>query len=1378
MIGLEWMTERLPAKENADGKLSARAVTAFAMAARFVVLAVVASLFWLPQAASVLAQDLPVAHVEASQEDGFGRIVITFENRTLLPTYDARISSGVLRITFTEPVTLEPRGALANALSSYVSVVRFDPDGSGLRLALSGDARINTMEAGEKLFVDLLPASWVGMPPNLPDDVVRELAQRAEKAMRKLRALEQAALESGVLPAVDLRVGEHPTFSRLVFQWTVPFDSQFVREGDVVKVSFNHPVDLDISDLKVHLPQGVVDATQFKAKDRLNFLLRVEPSVKVRAFREGTNYVLDVVNSQIGPIDQSNAKVSKVLSDGVPGTATGVVTTTSKSEVEEGPDIVVAEDTEAQLPAKLADDAALASSQPAMPEMPATPAQTPAANAAAPAEAAAAPAEEPATIPVGSATIADAVPVATPDEPAAPDQAAAPTQPPRGPSASEGAAMPVPNPVRTVTQQPPVLRAAPEEAAPAAVAEATRAPETATDTTEVAPDQQPAEKAATEETVAEETVAEAMPEATSEPAPAQTPSAARPEDDLSKLIAENSYEPSKTPAPPPETLEGARGNPEMVKEDQFAEVRNFVSVEARRIGDTVRIVFPFLDPVASAVFRRGNVLWMIFDTDVPIDLGAARTALKGAARSIEQVQHGSWQTVRVELSDRVLTTVGTDGPGWILTIGEMILEPSRPLAVQRNMRGDGGHLLRIPFGQPVSRHKVVDPVIGDTLEVVTGFGPARGLLKGQSFVELETLSSAHGIAMVPMVDDLDIVFSGDDVLVQRVDRGLTLSNSQGRSGALLLNGQPMTTPSYGDLTQLVTPDINDYVRELRRRETALSEMEPGSRGPARLALAQFQVANSFASEALGMLDLLADNNPAVVNDAVYNLTTGAANVMASRPAEALTHLERQNLSDSPDAAVWRMMANVALQNWADARVEIPKAQAVIGNYPEKFQGEFNLAGAKALVELNDFGAASAFLSELDPTTLSKTQAARYDVLRGQVADAGGRSEEALRAFDIVARSADRPRAAEATLRALRIRYRDGGVDAAEAKKRLEGLTTIWRGDETELKALRFLAELSAENGDYRNAFEAMRAAVEAHPAADTTRVLQEEMNAVFSSLYLDGKADEMEPIEALSLYYDFRELTPIGSDGDLMVRRLADRLISVDLLDQAAELLQYQVDHRLKGVARAQIAADLALVYLLDRSPEKALGVLTRTRQAQLPQTLDRQRRLVEARALADTGRADLSMELISNLRGPEVDRLRADTLWQADRWQEAGEQLERMHGVRWADDMPLEDQERMDVLRSAIAYSFAGDQLGLNRLRSKYAVKMANSPSGAAFEVVTRPIDTKGVEFMGVVRNIAAVDTMESFLTEYRRHYLNSVRSGGGSGGGVGMGARTASAS
>jgi predicted negative regulator of RcsB-dependent stress response len=59
-----------------------------------------------------------------------------------------------------------------------------------------------------------------------------------------------------------------------------------------------------------------------------------------------------------------------------------------------------------------------------------------------------------------------------------------------------------------------------------------------------------------------------------------------------------------------------------------------------------------------------------------------------------------------------------------------------------------------------------------------------------------------------------------------------------------------------------------------------------------------------------------------------------------------------------------------------------------------------------------------------------------------------------------------------------------------------------------------------------------------------------------------------------------------------MIRHLTDRLVSVDLLDQATELLQHQVDHRLQGAARAQVAARLAVIYLMNRKPEKALATL------------------------------------------------------------------------------------------------------------------------------------------------------------------------------------------
>src|SRR5258708_22551495 len=111
----------------------------------------------------------------------------------------------------------------------------------------------------------------------------------------------------------------------------------------------------------------------------------------------------------------------------------------------------------------------------------------------------------------------------------------------------------------------------------------------------------------------------------------------------------------------------------------------------------------------------------------------------------------------------------------------------------------------------------------------------------------------------------------------------------------------------------------------------------------------------------------------------------------------------------------------------------------------------------------------------------------------------------------------------------------------------------------------------------------MRTALLAHPNSDMTRKIQDEAAVTFESLFLGGKGDGLPPVEALGIFYDFRELTPIAPRGDEMIRRLAQRLVAVDLLDQAAELLQHPADPPLQAAAQRQVATALAVGYLLHR---------------------------------------------------------------------------------------------------------------------------------------------------------------------------------------------------
>ena len=325
-------------------------------------------------------------------------------------------------------------------------------------------------------------------------------------------------------------------------------------------------------------------------------------------------------------------------------------------------------------------------------------------------------------------------------------------------------------------------------------------------------------------------------------------------------------------------------------------------------------------------------------------------------------------------------------------------------------------------------------------------------------------------------------------------------------------------------------------------------------------------------------------------------------------------------------------------------------------------------------------------------------------------------------------------------------------------RELEILSVIWRGDAIELRTLNKLAQVYAETGRYADSLAAAKTATRMQPNSELSRQSQDAASALFADLYLGSKGDDMKPVDALAMFYEFRELTPIGRRGDEMIRRLADRLAAIDLLDQAAELLQYQVDKRLEGAARAQVAARLAMVYLTNRKPDRAITALRLTRIADLSGELRQQRLLLEARAQSDVGRHDLALDIISNLTGREAIRLRSDIYWASRQWREASEQIELYYGERWRDFKPLNAAEKSDVIRAVVGYALAGDAIGLGRFREKYAPLMTGEADRSAFEIASKPAASNSTEFALIAKMAASVDTLDGFIREMKLRFPDAT--------------------
>ena len=1152
--------------------------------------------------------------IDVVTDGGYLRLIFRFQHE--VPA-SVSLHFPILVITFKQPVEVAVDRLNVSA-PAYISAARSDPDGSAIRIALAQPMKVHSIPAAEQLFVDLLPPSWSGVLPGLPQEVVESLARRAQEAERLLHQQQIVAKEAKP-QSIRVRVASQPTFTRYVFD--VPDGIEVLpqqRDGKLV-LSFDRKINWDLADAIAALPPSLKSIST-KVDDysaTVDFVLNGNP--KVRTFREGNGIAVDVGI------------------DGAASSPQAVPGITPPQTVPAGGG-----------PPKKAETAPL-------PKISAVP----------PAPAAAPKPMEPkrAEVPAPKTAAADAMA----DKPSAPGPAAFKPAPPEP--------------------------AKPAPAAPPPEAEAAKAP----------PAQPP-------------------------PAPAAPPAKA----DMAK------------PAPIKPAAKEAAHPAEPAPDPKAA-----VKAELQQTGDTLRIEFPFAVPTPAAVFRRADVLWLVFDSAAKIDLAGLDAGPDKAIRNahFEHSKDGA-AIVRMRLAQPHLVGVADDGPAWIVNLGDSVNVPTQPLTVARSVLGKNSASIAIPFDAARKIHRLNDAAAGEKLLVVTALAPVRGFLKPQEFVELRALPSAQGVVLQPLADDLTAAVAPDKITVTR-PHGLTLSPTAIGQQQLASTFRAVTfdTQIWGFDRQ-----AQFYPRQAELMQQAAAA-PPGQRRHARLNLARFYIAQSMFAEAKGVLDFTLSQERGG-DDVTGTVLKAVTNVMLDHPQTALKDLANPQIGNQLDAPVWRAMAYAREGQWAEAHDRFKQVGGELAALPIELQRVTLRAALRAAIEVHDVSDAGRVLNELQTMGVPPDMAPSVAVLVGQLDEALGRNEDALTNYRAAASSRDRPAAAQGHLREIVLRYALGDMPRKDVVGQLETLTTVWRGDETETEGLKLLAHLYTEDGHYREAFHVMRTALLAHPNSDLTRKIEDEAAATFESLFLGGKANALPPIEALGLFYDYRELTPIGRRGDEMIRKLADRLVSVDLLDQAAELLQHQVDHRLQGAARAQVATRLATIYLMNRKPDRALAVLRSSRADGLSNELRDQRLLLEARALSEIGRHDLALELISNIQGHEATRLRADILWAAKRWRQAAEQIELLYGDRWREEAPLNEAERIDVLRAAIGYALDDEAIGLQRFRDKFMAKMADSPDRHAFEVVTAPTGTQGTEFQNVAQVVAGVNTLDAFLSDMRKRY------------------------
>lgn len=783
-----------------------------------------------------------------------------------------------------------------------------------------------------------------------------------------------------------------------------------------------------------------------------------------------------------------------------------------------------------------------------------------------------------------------------------------------------------------------------------------------------------------------------------------------------------------------------------------------VKVELAEKGDELRLLFTWEKPVPAAVFERSGYVWAVFGRRSEID--SRRLAGNDWITGASQIRNDYATVLRLKVRAGLFPVMHRRGNFWQLTLSPARGGPKTLLSPVPQPFHKNGPRVFIPAKDSGRQVRLYDPEVGDEVFAVPMLDSGAGMPIRHSYVEFQLLATAQGLAIRAEIDDL-IIRAARRGVIATTKAGLVLSALDANSV------QAATTYSASMKRPIMNlydwrggrkddpKEFDVYRQTLLQRQAAAPK---AGRNKARWELVKFHLGHGLFSAAGGIMQLMEENDTRASMDPQFRAVRGMVHLLQNRLKDAEVDLFNVDLRLYPDVALWRGSVLARLGKYDEANRYFAQGAGALPELPKEFRTRLYEDWAVAAAAIDDKANLHMVAQQWRKMESTPRVTAVLEFLAGDAALRQKQYEKAETHLRAAIETGHRPYVARARLALIDTEREQEKIDRDEAIDRYESLRFSWRGDGVELALIGRTVDLELDKQDYAAAMGHLRDAVSNFPKNKTTLAMAARMEQTFVDLFLNGKADELPAISALALYFEFKELTPLGPQGDAMIQRLADRLADVDLLDRAANLLEHQVKYRLRGPERVKVQTRLAVIYLLDAMPEKALKILQAGKIKNLGETLVAQRRYLQARALAELDKIDEALALLDGDISEPAKLLRAGIYWRGQRWANAAETTEKLLDQRWRADETLNPIEQSQVVQLAVSYYMAGDAASLKNLNRRYGEKMAMGPHAETFRVLTHKVDQAQTKFRDLAGQIARVADLEAFMASYR----DKVKTGG----------------
>jgi len=763
------------------------------------------------------------------------------------------------------------------------------------------------------------------------------------------------------------------------------------------------------------------------------------------------------------------------------------------------------------------------------------------------------------------------------------------------------------------------------------------------------------------------------------------------------------------------------------------------------------VVFDPKVNVGLAVFERAGYVTILFDRKL------SDNAFPGLKHSRVHLIPFSLQNnigYRIRVPSNISVRAARDGTAWKIFLIESGASPLLTTEFITQPNFALGARMLVPSSNPPTPVHLIDPVVGDKL-IVIPFQEAGAFAVRRNLSDFQVVPSVQGLVIKPWHDRVTVRVVSDGIEVSS-EGGLNLSSQEDMG----------TLPSIIKKHNKVQKQLFDFKRwngrlnqsfEHKRQKLwqTIINVDEDKRVLARLDLARLYFANGLGYESLSILEVIHKDLPDIEQHQEFLSLRGAARILVGKVTEGLKDLSNPIIKQQSDIILWKAVGNALMQDWKAAVSLFRSSAPLLLTYPEPMRSRFWVLAIESAIATNNKKDVIRWLSKIEHEGYDKSIKYEIMYLKAVLHSQSGRVDLAEKLWNKVTEGNDRLYKIRSELSLIDLGVATGSMSPKQAIDRLEGLRFAWRGDGLELDILKRLGVFYINNKEYRKGFETLFKVLNLFPDAPQSKQLYVNMVKTFQDLFLTDLGKELSPIEGLSLYTDFQSLIPKDADGNVVRRNLADRLVDIDLLDQAVSLLNDVLKNSRTKKEKVDTALRIAGIRLLDHKAHIALNSLEKIMKDafSLSNSSMDEWKLLNARALSETGKYYEALASIPSNENKKALLLRADIALKARNWSDATNALMKLVGPPPKKSKKLSEEKAEWIVRAALAMARNQDGIGLDKLAIDYGKSMSKTKKANVFHVLTRADEvTQLKDIQSVQSNLNEVDMFSGVLDSYRK--------------------------